>query len=228
MYIEIDVEKSIAKSIQEALSGDLIKTAIEERVNKLIKSVVDEETGPYSDFGRLIQREIKEALPMTYSMENRSNFQDAILKIIEKNISAYQDKNLENRINELMSGLLKKAPEKIKISELVAQAAKMWEVSRPSVHVEVSAGLVSGYVHLYLDKERDKGKYSCSCSIAISDKGNVYSIKVFGQDLRDSLFVGPFYEFERFLFWLYTGGTIVEVDRTDFSDLYLPEYDEDE
>jgi hypothetical protein len=228
MYIEVNVEESIVKSIQEALNGDLIKTAIEERVSRLVRNVIDEQTSAYSDFGKLVRDEIKGMLPQAISIDNQSNFRDAILKIVEKNIAGYRDKQLKDRLNEMMSDLLKKTPATIQLSELIKYAARMWEVSEPSVHIDVSSGVVAGYTNVYLDKERNKGKFSCSCSIAMTDSGKVYSIKVHGQDMRDSLFVGPIYEFERYLFWLYTGGTIVEIDVTDPNDIYFPEREEEE
>lgn len=224
MYIEVDVEKEIADSIKKAMSGDLIANAIESRISNMIQNIINEQIAPYSDFGNMIRKVIKAELPTTCSIDNQSNFRDMILKIVESNIAEYRDKQLEARLNELMSGLLQKAPESIKLSELIRQAANMWGVSEPSVHIEVSAGIVAGYTNVYLDKEKNKGKYSCSCSIAISDKGGVYSVKIHNQDLRDSMFVGPFYEFERFLFWLYTGGTTVEIDVDEPDEIDLSEF----
>lgn len=227
MKIEMDVEGAIKQALENAIDVNIISVAVQGRLNKLVKDIIDEQTSSYSDFGRMIRDEIKSAFPSTYSMENQSNFRDAILKIVEKNITGYRDTQLEQKLNDLMSGLLQKTPESIKLSELILQAAKMWEVSEPSVHIEVSSGITAGYTNVFLDKESGKGKYSCSCSIAMTGSGKVYSIKTHGQDMRDSLFVGPIYEFERFLFWLYTGGTTVEIDCTDIDDLIFPKSDEE-
>lgn len=228
MEIRIDVESAIKAALEKSLSEGMIAKEIEMAVTNTVCRVIRDETETYSQFGMMLKNEIKSLLPQSVSMENQSNFRDSIMKTIQSNLSAYKDEHLEARINGIFTEILLTPPKSIKLSELVTSASKMWKTSKPTVHVIESVGITKGYINVHLDERYGVDKYSCSCSIAISSSGQMYSTKIGNQDVKQSLFVGPFYDFERFLFWLYTGGTIVEIDRTDFSDFDFPETDGDE
>lgn len=234
MKIDVPIEDMLADAIGKAFDQERLQEMVEKSVTALVNDVIKNETREYSKFGGVIRKAIQESLPQAIEIQNQSAFRDSIMKIISGRISAYKDDVLEKQMNSTISSLLESPPESILLSELVQKAVSMWKSesyirqnsARPTVIVARSDGIVDGYYNIFLDPAAGTEKYACRCSIAITDGGEAYSIRVDGKETSKSLFVGPLYDFDRYLFWLYTGGTKIVVDKEYFDDLDYGDGDE--
>lgn len=234
MKIEFDLDETVSKALQSALSPERIFEKIETEIKKTVDAAITENFRSYGDFGKMVSQAVGEIVPHSIDMSGQSAFSDSLLQIVRERLSIYRDEALIKQLDETVSSLLEKPPVQVNLSMIIGEAIKAWSDSyhrdtsdSPTVIVEETTGLCAGYVHVYLDPKSGKSKYSCQCQIDITSEGKVYGLKADGENIGKSLFVGNLHHFDRYLFWLYTGATKIIIDQTDFSDVYYSEEHED-
>lgn len=141
---------------------------------------------------------------------------DFILKIVRQQLEANVNDQIRDSIEKNLTELLEPPPAEIKLSQLVEQFIKFSADSRRyscscddtdaiTLIVEESK---YGSRFIYLDKDGDQEKYSCSIRFLVSDgDGYMSALKVDGKELDKALFLGSLYRFERSLFQMYAAGT---------------------
>lgn len=133
-------------------------------------------------------------------------------------------RQLEQNISELLAP----APAEITLEQLIddfikSRLDKSYSDIRGdnfTLIIEHSEGSTVGYKNIYIDPDDRTSKYSCAVQIAVTPSGEVYGLKIGGKDLKDQLFVGPLYDFERKLFQLFTAKSKLivpeDADATDY------------
>lgn len=234
MQINVAIESILEKALAAALSPDVLQTKIEEQITKTVDAALSDAFGSYGQFRETVKTSIKALVPHDVTIEGQAKFRDVIIKAVSGRVQAFNDEKLLGQLDEALGNLLEQPPERIKMSELANKVVEMWSDNnkrhgsdRPTIIVDRVEGACDGYHNIFIDPEWGKSKWECRCQIDCQDNGKAYSVKVSGETAGKSLFIGPVYDFDRYLLWLYTGGTKLIVDRYDFDDLYYNQSNED-
>ncbi len=230
MQINIEIESMVAEAVQNALQPAKVRDQINELVDGLVSNALRNTLRAYGDLAKDVERQIAESLPIGTKIDDLCNFSDLVRKGIATRINQLNDQRINDAIMPMVDNLLEPAPAEIKLSELVASAIDKFSDdykrdefgSQPTIIVEKSHGVGgdSEFYRIYIDPHEAKSKYSCAYHLSTYN-GEVYSIKADGSESTEkSLFIGPFYGFDRLLVNLYTCKSKVIVDKTDFSDVY--------
>jgi len=230
MQLNLNIEETIAAAIAVAMAPERLQAVIEKQVAEVTDRAIKDAFSTYGDFSKTVASAVKSLVPHELSMDGAANWNHAIGQHIAQRLMAVNDQRIAQALNPILDQLLATPPAELKVSELVQKAIEYWgeeygdsRHGQPTIIVERrDTGITSGYWGLALDKEGGKSEYSCAIRIQVSDQGHVYSLKVNEREIKTTKFAGPFYNFEAYLFQLYTGGTKLILDTEDFSDVYYP------
>ena len=227
MNINLNVEDAITQALSTAMAPERIKQVIEKQVTEVADRVIKDVFGQYGDFSKTVTDAVKQLLPHEISMDGAANWNHAIGQHIAARLAAMHDERIAQALNPMLDVLLACPPAELKVSTLVEKAIEYWSDEYGTQRIGQPTIIVSKkdrhrYWSLALDKEYGKSEHSCEINMQVDDKGNVFSLKVNKRDIKTVMFAGPFFNFEAYLFQLYTGGTSLILDAEDFSDVYYP------
>lgn len=232
MQITINLENTVAAALEKALSAEVVRTKVEEALDKVVDSAIKDAFSPYGDFAKVVKQSIAGLVPHSVDIEGAANFNHGIKQAITTRLKRVNDERISQAISPMLDELLEPMPAEITLSELIKQAMVHWSddyhrhgADRPYIHVEETTGIVAGYHHIHLDPDGNKqheygfSRYNAAIQIDVNDNGEVYGLKVSGDEAHKRIFAGPFFGFERMLFNLYTCKTRLVVDAIDFSEV---------
>lgn len=231
------LQKVFEEVLQEKIkSGELVKKA-EAYIDKMIEDVLQDQTRKYSDFGKVIEQKLKEALGYAVS---EFSFQDYSLLLAN---------NIKTSLNKYYS------EEALKLME-----SRVDELLRPAnLEEKTIAGILKAYVyscryneepiHYYIEDERSSfvmlylGEKSISCHNKYQtathwigfyrkgkeNTGEVYTIKANNRDIaKDRLLIGS--DFEALLFKLLAGKEQISLDYSEdvLDEICQPEDEDDD
>ena len=241
MQININLENTVAAALEKALSPDTVRTKVEEAVAKVVDKAISDAFSTYGDFSTTVKKSVAELLPHSVDIEGAANFNHAINQAITTRLKQVNDERIQQAIEPMLEELFKPAPAEVTLSALIETALASWRSEyerkgsrKPYVLVEKTTGIVAGYHHIFIDPDGSKAseysfsKYKARVQIDVNDKGEVYGLKISGSDIRNMIFAGPFFNFDRHLFQLYTQKTRLIVDCVDFSDVSYTSEDYDD
>lgn len=230
MNIDINIEQIVADAVGAALSPEKLQPIITTNVEKAVKSAIDDAFGYRSPFLKLLEGKIAEAMPT--DIEDIGRYGDLVLKAVSAFINETQQDYIRNAIQPKLEGMLKKLPSTMKLSELVKLLVEEFSQDhldserdgseQPTIIVRRSTGICSGYWHLHIDPKEGKSEYGCRIRADFQDSGKCYSLKIDDEDMGRALLIGPTYNADALMLNIYTGGITIELDETDFSDVYYP------
>ena len=235
MQLNINIESTITAALESALAPDRIREQIEKQIAGTVDAAIKDAFREFSDFGKTVKEAVAGVVPHDLSLEGAANWNHAINQIIRERLSAVNNERIAQAINPMLDKLLVQPPKELKVSELVRKAAEMWGDSwkrdgsdRPSVEIEHSEGVMMDFYRIKMDPRQTRESYrSWPVDIAVTGEGNVYGLRIDGQDMKNTKFAGRFYDFEAYIFALYTGGTKLVLDTEDFDDIYYGEENDD-
>lgn len=223
-----DLQNAVSAKFAEIAASGAIEAMIEKQLTETISSIIKDSLRSYSDFGKGIEQAVKKAVNVDLARLELPGYNDLILKLIQRQVSAQMENAMATQIEEQMRDLLSSPPTEIKLSDLLKEFIEH-EASdcvcdtpdRISLHVEKRS---DGYTHIYFDKDENKSEYSCAFALHVTPDGKVYSLKIDEENPKKKLFAGPFYNVERRIFQLYAAGTrlIVDGDSEDDFDTSYP------
>lgn len=216
-----ELETAIIAAFNKMAESGAIEKIIEEKISKTVDSILDSALKSYSDFGKDLEKTIKDGLKVDLKKLDLLEYNHIILAIIKKKLDHSVLTVGKERLEKEMEELLASPPAEVKLSALVEMLKEGADDRSGSECTCIVEGSISdGWGHVYLDKNDDKDKHQCDYRLAYTDKGEVYSIHIDGRDPKESLFIGPLYGFERSLFQMYVAKTRLIVDRDDVDTYY--------
>lgn len=233
MQINLNIEEIVTQSISAALAPERLQAIIEKQVGEVADKAIKDVFSSYGDFSKTVSTAIKTLIPHELSLDGAARWNHAIGQHIAQRLQTVNDERIAQALNPMLDKLLATPPAEVKVSELVAKAVEYWgekygerRDGHPTILIEKSLGGLDGYWSLHLDEEEDKSPYSCAIHLRVTGNGDVYSLHVNERDIKTMKFAGPFFNFEAYLFQLYTGGSKLVLDKQDFSDVYYPGNDD--
>lgn len=213
-----DLKMAVAAAFENIVASGAIEQAIEKQLADTISSAIRDHLREYSDFGKAIKLKVQQAVGVDLERLDLPSYNELILQIIRRQTDGLLQSEAAKQLESNMAELLKAAPAEMTLEQLVEGFIQQFKEDRAgesfSLHVERNYG--STYVSF--DKEAGKSEYRCAYRLSVDKDGKVYSITVDGQDAQKTMFMGPFYSFERDLFRLYAAKSklIIAPDATAY------------
>lgn len=222
-----ELKTAIAAAFDNIVASGAIEQTIEKKLGECINSAIESQLRSYSDFGKAIEEKVKQAIGVNLDDMDLPSYADLIGKIVRRQVEAGMQSEATKRLEESIGKLLAPAPAEITLEKLIDNFIEAKIDSRGdyirgcdfTLIIDHSVGLTAGYKNIFIDEGAHKSTYSCSTQIGVNARGEVYSLKLGGSDVKDQLFIGPLYNFERDLFQLYTAKSkLIVPDDADASD----------
>ena len=227
-----DLKTGVEQAFMTMLESGKIQEIVEKQLDSTVASMIKDILSPYGPFGKGLKEYVESSLQVDFRQLNLAGYNETVLKIIKTKMDAAIRTAGMERIEKEMTSLLAAPPKEMKLSELVEQYKRRVRDrdgnSRITCIVDLkdNTGLCPGYAHIYLDKEKNKSRYSCEIQLDVTPQGEVFGLKLSGTDIKNTLFVGPLWDFERSLFQMYASGTKIIIDADDVDDYFNSEGDD--
>lgn len=224
---ETDISVILNKKISEMSSTGQFEALISAAAEQAVKKSVDEAFSRYSDFSKSVENALKENIKVDIGDLGIGGYNDLVAKIIKSKLGDFFEKTATKQICESMDLLLKEFPSTIKTSEIADMFRKRCAEENESgeftfiLSRNESIGL-GGYFDIYLDEAPGKDKYQCAYHIRA--KPDVWAVSIGGMAAEKKMFMGPLFDFERFLFHAYANKVVISVDDETPSTFYGNEY----
>ena len=216
------LKEAVAAAFDKVVASGAIEEAIHNQIGAAVTASINEHLRDYSDFGKALKAKIGTLIEVDLDTIDLPSYRQLVGDIIKKRVGAVMTTEFTEKLDKDISELLQPAPAEITLENLLEEfkaskkdAHNAYELSgnRFTLIIERNERL-DGYMDVYLDEEPHKEKYSCDIHFRIKDAGEVWGLKLNGDDLKNKIFVGPMFNFEKRLFQMYTAKTrlIIEAD----------------
>lgn len=220
----MDIQQQINDSFNKILAEGKIEAIIEKKLEDTLESVLKDILGSWSPLSKQIKTTLEANLQVNLDSLPFEAYNDTVLKVVKQQIDGQFSGVIAKELKENLEGLFAKYPDTVALSKIIEDFKETIEGDscRCSNSGEITVILdtdsydkddeYSSY-RLYLDENPDREKYLCDYSVWVY-KGKVHSVSVREEKAADKLFLGPFYGFERFLFYAYVKKLNVTLDVT--------------
>jgi hypothetical protein len=221
----MDLRAALIERFDAMVTASEVTKLIDKHLTKCMDDVIGDALRSYSDFGK----QLKEVVAKSFAINGQLSlpeYNHAIIAIIQKQVEAHVNDSIEKQIAANMAELLETPPTEIKLSKLIEEFKQECggrldggESGEITFFRDDAQG---GYCHIYLDEDKGKSKYSCDVHIDVTKEGEVYCVKLGGQEVKKKLFVGPLYGFGKSLFQMAAAKTkiVLDVQPDDISLVY--------
>lgn len=226
----IDISHLARDAVAKTVENGALQAAIDKGVQYTIERIVTNATGPYSDFAKAVEEAVKTALKLDPAAVGLPSYNQFVLSVIKARFDAIVNGDLRARLEADLDELLRDAPKRILLSELISNF-KLWVVQsglRTSDHCTIALETTTyGSRWLNLDPNGGVRRHSCRFAFLISSDGTVSTMLSGGQDMRNALLSRSCTGFPRDLFRMMAAGTVIIIDETSFDDGLVRDDDED-
>lgn len=218
----MDLNELIVGTVDNVIASGVIEKTIAAQIEKTVLETIVAAMGKYTDFGKALEKAVAGALKLHGEIDLPS-YNDAILKIVARQVETRTNAVIEKQVAERMRELLTPAPESIKLSELVAAFIERvkdrqksgcvcyGEQGQITLHVKDDG---HNFTYVEIDEEKDKPAYKCQIRFGVH-KSEIFSLCFGNMDTEKQLFVGPLYNFERQIFQMKAAKTKVILDHNE-------------
>lgn len=221
-----DLARIIRDSVTETMTAEAIREKVDDRINKLVDEVLTDELRSYNDTGKLIKEKVRESLKV-HDLD-LPTYGQMITSMLRKQIEDTVSPIIAGKLAEDMEELLKLAPKKIKLSEIVKTMLEESSAYQDGEFGELVTCIVEpndfGSTRVYLDGEEsrpDVDKYLCTARVLIGEDGVLSSATYRDRDLSGKkgagFSSGSAYGLGQRLQAYYACGTIIEIDEENVS-----------
>lgn len=227
MKIEINID--LEASVAAALAPEKLQPILDKHLTEAITSAVRDATGYNSEFQKGLKEQMKQVLPHGLGIDDVVKFQQVLNASIRNVLQGANSDAITTALNACVQEALPDVPKELKLSELLEEARGGFHKEKheafyafwdPSEH--------GGGGHLYLDDDvmpgsrydgrggRDGVKYSAKIRIAVTEEGEVYSMRFGGQEITPASRPTVISRFDSLLMAMYVGRTRLVVDMDDY------------
>ena len=206
-----DLKTAVSTAFANVVASGAIEQAIEKQLASTIGDLIKHELREYSDFGKAIKERVQQAVCVNLGQMDLPSYNDLILQIIRRQVDGIMQSEAAQQLESNMTKLLEQAPAEITLQKLIEEFIEANKENKEGQDFTLLIERKWGSTYICLDEDAGKSEYSCDFRLAIDKDGKVYSLILGAKDVAKTLFMGPFYGFERTLFQLYTAKSKVIV-----------------
>lgn len=204
----MEIEKVVQDKFAEIVGSGFIEEQVKKQLQETIKGAVEQSLRSYSDFGKSIEKALKESITggkfdfPDYNQLVSNWVMDIVNNTLISEGKAQITKNLEEffkpleKSEWLLSEIVSKYIEHIRENEDEESGELTIIVDKDKHH------LTKEYWDVYLDSKPNKSKYNCNIALRINETG-VWNVTLGSKSMDKDKF--PLhYNFESFLFQLFS------------------------
>lgn len=206
-----DLKSAVSTAFANVVASGAIEQAIEKQLADTIGSLIKNELREYGDFGKAIKERVQQAVGVDLKNMDLPSYNDLILQIIHRQVDGIMQSEAAKQLESNMAKLLEQAPAEITLEKLIEQFIEANKEDKEGQDFTLLIERKYGSTYICLDEDAGKSEYSCDFRLAVDKDGKVYSLMLGSKDVAKTLFMGPFYNFERTLFQLYAAKSKVIV-----------------
>lgn len=220
----MEIEKVVHEEFAKLVESDFIRTQIKETLEKTMKEAIRNTLQSYSDFGKEMEKKVKEALGLGglgFSLPEYNQLVSTwVMEIVNRQIVDIGKAQIEANLKEFFHPLEKS---EWKISEIIERFKSGMDDDgeRGEITFISDSGHSDGYTDYYFDKESGKEKYRCAYRLRVNKDG-VWCAQIDDKDatkMKSPLLYG----FDSFMFQLFATKAKV-IDDSDYVETGYGEY----
>lgn len=212
--MEIKIDLNFPELIASAVSAEKIQPILDKAVSQAITGAIREATGYNSPFSKALKQQLTDAMPHGLSIDDVAKFGHVLNAAITDAVHGENTATIQAALRKAATAALPDVPSRIKLSELLKEARDGFHKEEHEsfyAHLELSD---YGGGWLYLDDDGDtREKYRADIEIAFTKEGEVYSLRLDGQQITPKSTPTVITRFEGILLSMYVGRTSLEVDQ---------------
>jgi hypothetical protein len=218
-----ELQNSIVEAFQRKVADGKFDQIVEEKMTKLMHSVVDDALSNWSDFSKSLKKKLSSDLELRVTEIDFATYNAGLIQHLKRVVQENYVGMFQQRMIDTVDDVLKKPPEKMRLSELIKKFKEDCdedESHEMSFHFERNGD----FVRIYFDKDEDKKEYDCAYKIYMY-KGELTNIQIKDWSGKIS-FKDPrplthsLHGFDSFLFRFYSWGSELILDE-DHVDTYI-------
>ncbi len=227
------LKDAVAAAFDNIVASGAIEAALQEQVGKAITSAIKDQINGYnSEFSKKITERVKALVDVDLDAIDLPSYRQLIADVIVKRVGAVMSTEFTEKLDKDIAALLEPAPAEITLEVLLADFVEVkmdaynadeLRGNEFTLHIERDTNPLlasSKYVHVYISEDPRTTKYSCDIQLDLRGDGEIWGIKIGGKAIKDQLFVGPLFSFEKRLFQMYTSKTRLIVPADASADDY--------
>jgi hypothetical protein len=213
------VNEMFSKIVQQQLQDGALEKALKNKIDELFDNCVRDAFGYNSDIRKALESTIKNAIsPNLTNLGTFPKYHQLVMSSITNAATKFQNEKLQAVIDKELEAVFKEIPEKLTLTWILEQIkletqekeGEEFESGELALFIKTSS---CGYSHIYIGREEGMSYYSCEYQIDITDKGEIYSLKIDGNDKGNPLTVGNLYSFQKLLFNAYVMKSTIILDK---------------
>lgn len=212
--MEIKIELDLPALIASAVSAEKIQPILDKAVSQAITEAIRDATGYNSPFSKALKQQLTDAMPHGLSIDDVAKFGHVLSAAITDAVHGENTNTIQAALRKAATAVLPDVPSRIKLSELLEEARGGFHKDKHEAfyaHLEPSD---YGGGWLYLDEdENTREKYRSDIRIAFTKEGEIYSLRLDGQQITPKSTPNVVGRFEGILLSMYVGRTSLEVDQ---------------
>lgn len=221
LEINLDLEAALAS----ALSPEKLSPILDKHIAEAVTTAVRDATGYNSAFSKALKEQLAATLPHGLNLDDVAKFQQVLNHSLAGLVGGMNAEAVNTALRKVAAEALPEVPAVVKLSELLAQC-------RDGFHKEEHEAFYAlweqntyggGWLYLHSDpspsstmysrtRDREASKYDARYQLAVSDKGEVYALKLDGRQITPASRPDVIGHFDAILMSMYVGRTRLEVD----------------
>lgn len=229
--MEIKIDLDLPSIIAQAVSAERIQPIVDKAISDAVKNAIDDATSYRSEFRTALKDQLSAAMPHGLALDDVAKFQNILNRAINKLTQECNASTVHTAIENAVKEVMPDVPAVIKMSTLLEEARSgLHKEDRESFYAYFEPSeYSSGGGHLFLDgnenpgssgysgtrRSREDQKYSASLRLAFNGEGEVYALRLDGEDVTPKSRPDIIGRFHSILMAMYVGRTRIEVDMDD-------------
>lgn len=216
--MEFKIELDIASIVAQATSPERLQPLVDKAIGEAIKDALQSATGYRSPFREKLNQQLTEAMPHGLQLDDTAKFQLMVNQAVSEAVRGANAATIQTAIAAGLKDVVPDVPASVKLSDLLDKAR---EGFHKGDHEEFYARMeVTGYgfAHIYLDSDEScRDKWKAGTRIDVNKDGEVYAMRLDGQDLKPLSMPVVVGYWEGLLLAMYVGRTrlVVDIDADD-------------
>lgn len=217
--MEIKLELDLPGMVSQAVSAERLQPLLNDAIAKAVKSAIEAATSYNSEFRAKLEEQMKAALPHGLGADDVVKFQHVLNTAMATVVNIANNGTVAQALRKAVEDVLPNVPAVVKLSDLMKMARDGLHVYGGKPYFAKLEPTEYGTRYLYLDGDEQPGgkhtsypKNYAKYQLAINKEGEVYSLKLRGdQVLAHSLpdIVGSF---DATLMAFYVGRSRLHID----------------
>lgn len=219
LKINLDLEAAVAS----ALTPEKLGPILDKHLAEAIKDAISDVTGYRSEFRTALKEQLGATLPHGLALDDVAKFQQVLNQSLAGLISGMNAEAINTALRKVAAEALPDVPAVMKLSELMEQVRDGFHKDRHEAFFALLETSTYGTRYLYLHDDPSPGSsslYSSSRSdknsaryqLAITEEGEVYSLRMDGRQITPASRPDVVGRFAAILMSMYVGRTRLELD----------------